>query len=49
MDHSGEIEHSLCADAVVGEIEHTQVWEEETLVAESRKQVENALCTNPVV
>ena len=49
MDHGGEVEHSLCADAVVGDIEHTQVWEEEALVAEAREQVENALRTNRVV
>ena len=49
VDHGGEVEHSLRADAVVGEIEDAQVWEEEALVAEAREEVEDAFCANPVV
>ena len=47
--HGGEVEHSLGADSVVGEIEHTKVGEEEALVAESGEQIENAFCSNPIV
>ena len=49
VDHGGEVEHSLGADAIVGEIEHAQVGKEEALVAEACKQVENAFRANPVV
>ena len=49
VDHGGEVEHALGADSVVGEIEHTQIGEEEALVAEPGEQIENALCSNPVV
>lgn len=49
VDHGGEVEHSLGADSVVGEIEHTKVGEEEALVAESGEQIENAFCSNSIV
>ena len=49
VDHGGEVEHSLGADSVVGEIEHTQIGEEEALIAESGEQIENTFCSNPIV
>ena len=49
VDHGGEVEHPFRSNAVVGEVEYLQLGEEEALVAEAGKQVENAFGSNVVV